>query len=256
MVKLHQRPALTCTTGHTRWVKISHWIVTVSFLTLAFSGFVILMCHPRLYWGEAGNDLTPALFELPISRNHQHGGWDKSVPFFQDAASPVSASRTYEIFNMNGWGRSLHFLAAWFLAVPGAVYLLVGIFTGHFRRNFVPRAGELTPHRIGQDLKSHLRLQIRTATGGPHYGLLQKSAYCGVVFLALPLAVASGLAMSPTIAAAYPFLSRIFGGFQCARTIHFFASVVLALFLFVHVVMIIASGFKRQIRGMTFGRIT
>ena len=246
----------TGTTRHTRWVKISHWIVTLSFLTLAFSGFLILMCHPRLYWGEVGNDLTPALLELPISRNHQHGGWENSVPFFQDAASPVTASRTYEIFNMNGWGRSLHFLAAWFLALPGAIYLLAGIFTGHFRRHLLPRTGELTARVIGQDLKSHLRLQIRAATGGPHYGLLQKCAYCGVVFLALPLAVVTGLAMSPTITAAYPFLSRIFGGFQSARTIHFFAFVVLAMFLLVHVVMLVASGFKRQIRGMTFGKIT
>ena len=43
-------------------------------LALAVSGFVILMAHPRLYWGNAGNDLTPALVELPISRNYKHGG--------------------------------------------------------------------------------------------------------------------------------------------------------------------------------------
>ena len=53
---------------HKRWVKSTHWIITLSFLALAFSGFIILMCHPRLYWGETGNDLTPALFELPVSR--------------------------------------------------------------------------------------------------------------------------------------------------------------------------------------------
>src|SRR5678809_672142 len=86
---------------HKGWVKITHWIVTLSFLALAFSGFVILMCHPRLYWGEVGNDLTPALFELPISRNYQHGGWENSQPFFNSASSPVSASRTYDIFNQN-----------------------------------------------------------------------------------------------------------------------------------------------------------
>ena len=62
--------------------------------------------------------------------------------------------------------------------------------------------------------------------------------------------------MSPAITAAYPFLSGMFGGFQSARTIHFFASVVLVLFLLVHVVMIIKSGFKRQMRAMTFGKIT
>ena len=89
---------------HTRWVRICHWIVTVSFLTLAFTGFVILMAHPRLYWGEVGNDLTPALLELPISRNHQHDGWAQSVPFSDESDSPVSASRTYEILNQNSWG--------------------------------------------------------------------------------------------------------------------------------------------------------
>jgi hypothetical protein len=90
--------------GHTRWVRISHWIVAASVLTLALTGFVILMAHPRLYWGAVGNDLTPALFELPISRNHKHGGWEKSVAFFPDAGSPVTASRTYDIFNENRGG--------------------------------------------------------------------------------------------------------------------------------------------------------
>ena len=53
-------------TGHTRWIKFCHWIMALSVLTLAFSGFFILMAHPRLYWGAVGNDLTPALIELPI----------------------------------------------------------------------------------------------------------------------------------------------------------------------------------------------
>ena len=225
----------------------------MSFLTLAVSGFVILMAHPRLYWGEVGNDLTPALIELPISRNHQHGGWEANVPLFGEPDSPVSASRTYDIFNQNSWGRSLHFLAAWFLVLPGAVYLLAGIFTGHFWRRLVPRATEFTPRLFWQDLKKHVRLQIRPATGGPQYGLLQKCAYCAVIFLALPLAVVTGLAMSPAITAAYPFLSSMFGGFQSARTVHFFAADVLVLFLFVHLWMVVQSGFKRQMRAMTIG---
>ena len=243
------RPAVR----HAGWVRFLHWLLALSFLTLAVTGFFILMVHPRLYWGEVGNDLTPALFELPISRNHQHGGYEKSVPFFADANSPVSASRTFEIFNQNGWGRSLHFLAAWLLVVPGALYLLAGIFTGHFWRHFVPRAGELSPRLLWRDLVSHLRLQVRSATGGPTYGLLQKCAYGAVVFLALPLTVVTGLAMSPAVTAAYPFLSGMFGGHQSARTVHFFLFVVLGLFLLVHVAMVILSGFKRQMRAMTRG---
>src|ERR1041385_1621656 len=103
------------TTRHARWVRVAHWVLAVAVCVLAFSGFEILMVHPRLYWGNAGNDLTPALVELPISRNYKHGGWTKPAPFSRGATGRVTASRTYEIFNQNGWGRSLHFLAAWFL---------------------------------------------------------------------------------------------------------------------------------------------
>ena len=68
------------TRGHARWVRVSHGIVAASVLVLAATGFVILMAHPRLYWGETGNDLTPALVELPISRNHHHNGWTAADP--------------------------------------------------------------------------------------------------------------------------------------------------------------------------------
>ena len=251
---VQERRLQTEPTGHRRWVRICHWTLTVSIFTLAFSGFVILMAHPRLYWGEGGNDLTPALLELPISRNHQHGGWENRVAFFQDAASAVSANRTYDIFNKNGWGRSLHFLSAWFVVLPGAFYLIAGIVSGHFRQHIWPRAGEVNPRLLWGDLVRHLRLRIPAATGGPHYGMIQKCAYCGVVFVALPLAVITGLAMSPTVTAAYPFLLTMFGGFQSARTLHFLTFVTLLLFSAVHVVMVIKSGFKRQMRGMTFGR--
>ena len=237
---------------HARWVRISHGILTASLLTLAFSGFVILMAHPRLYWGDVGNDLTPALVELPISRNYRHGGWEDPTPF-QDSGGALSASRTYDIFNQNGWGRSLHFLAAWCLVLPGAVYLVAGLLAGHFRAHLLPRRGELTPRVFWREVADHLRLRIPPGSGGPYYGLLQKCAYSAVIFVALPLMVISGLTMSPAVTAAVPFLLRLFGGFQSARTVHFFSFVALLLFVFVHVVMVVKSGFRRQIRAMTVG---
>src|SRR5471030_1844916 len=74
--------------GHPLWVRISHWIVAASVITLAFTGFVILMAHPRLYWGAVGNDLTPALLELPISRNYRHGAGKPALHFFRKRALP------------------------------------------------------------------------------------------------------------------------------------------------------------------------
>jgi cytochrome b subunit of formate dehydrogenase len=46
---------------HARWVRLTHWVAAASVAALAFSGVEILTVHPRLYWGEAGNDLTPPL---------------------------------------------------------------------------------------------------------------------------------------------------------------------------------------------------
>jgi len=196
---------------HSLWVRCSHWIAAVSVFALVYTGVVMLMAHPRLYWGQAGNDLTPALIELPISRNYHHGGWD-------------GEARTYNIFNKNGWGRSLHFLAAWILVVPGVLYVFAGVAGGHFRRRF-----------------------------WREYGLWQGRTYALVVFVLTPLIVLTGLTMSPAVTAAAPVLLSAFGGQQSARTLHFFLFVALVLFVAGHVVMVIKSGFRRQMRGMTLG---
>ena len=73
---------------------MSHWLVVVSFLTLAVSGYLILMVHPRLYLGEVGNDLTPALLTLPISNNHRPSELLPTVAFAEVPGKPVSADRT------------------------------------------------------------------------------------------------------------------------------------------------------------------
>ena len=239
---------------HKGWVKLSHWIVTLSFFALLLSGFVILMCHPRLYWGEVGNDLTPALIELPVSRNYQHGGWKEGEPFFNATGSPISASRTYEIYNQNGWGRSLHFLAAWILTLTGMGYVFAAMFGGHVRKHLWPAPPEFTRQLVWRDLVTHVRMNRTLAAKGPQYGVLQKITYLLVIFFLLPVTIMTGLAMSPAITAAYPFLTKMFFGAQSARTIHFFTSVALVLFLVVHIAMVIRSGFRKQMSAMTFGK--
>lgn len=230
---------------------MAHLFIAFSFLALIVSGFVILMAHPRLYWGQTGNDLTPALFELPISRNYHHVGWQKSVPFYQTAGSPVSAARTYDIFNENGWGRSTHFLAAWILIITGLVYFITGLFSGHFRNNLLPRTGEFSFRLFWRDLVSHFRIQSPAPVG--KYGLLQKITYLAVIFLLFPVVILTGMTMSPAITASYPFLLKIFFGEQSARTIHFFSASGLLVFLVMHVAMVIRSGFKRNLIAITFG---
>jgi thiosulfate reductase cytochrome b subunit len=265
-VDAHLKPVEPRCAEHARWVRVCHWLLAASVVALSVSGYVVLMAHPRLYWGEAGNDLTPALLELPISRNYRHGGWEQTVVFSPEGAGAagnarsdgrarpiVSASRTYAIFNENGWARSLHFLAAWLLVAGGAAYALAGVLTGHATRNLVPRASDLAPPALWADLVARLGKRGAAVTPGPPYGALQRCAYFGVAFVALPVLVVTGLAMSPAITAAYPFFASVWGGAQSARTIHFFAFALVAAFTMGHVLMTARAGFARQLRALTFG---
>lgn len=239
--------------GHALWVRLTHWLFSVAVIVLIYSGVTILMAHPRLYWGNAGNDLIRPLFEIPIGPNAKHGGWSPATPFFASSNSPVTANRLAEPWNENSWARSLHFLTAWCFLLGLLTYLTIGIATGHARRNLWPRQAELGRKNLWLDIKAHLRLPMPAATAGPPYAILQKLTYSLVVMVALPLMFLTGIAMSPAISADYPTLLDIFGGTQSARTIHFFAFAFLLLFLLVHLAMILLTGPLRQLRGMILG---
>ena len=238
--------------GHAIWVRLCHWILAVCVITLAVSGLVILMAHPRLYWGEVGNDLTPSWLELPLGRNYRHGGWEAPLAFFQGAGGPVSRARTYDIFNQNGWARSLHFLVAWIFVGGLTAYLGLSLVTGHLRA-LLPGPGELNARRLRDDLAAHLRLPMPRARGGPPYNLSQKLVYAAVVLIGLPAMIASGLAMSPAVSAAWPIFPAMFGGSQSARSAHFLLLCALGLFLVVHLAMVALTGAGRQLRAMTLG---
>lgn len=132
------------------------------------------------------------------------------------------------------------------------LYLLAGFFGGHIRRNILPAAKDLSPGALIQDAREHLKPRTDIG-GGPPYGVVQKVVYAGVVFVALPLMLLTGLTMSPAVTASAPLLLDLFGGYQSARTIHFFGFSVLILFLIVHVTMVFVSGARRQFRAMTWG---
>jgi len=124
----------------------------------------------------------------------------------------------------SGWGRSLHFLSAWVSVANGLLYVVSGLLSSHFSK------------------------QMRT------YDSAQRVAYLGVVFVLFPLMLATGLAMSPAIAAVIPIIVLSFGGHQSARTIHFVVTNVLVLFLILHIVMVWRTGFTKRVRGMIVGR--
>jgi thiosulfate reductase cytochrome b subunit len=211
---------------HPLWVRLAHWVNAGAFAALAVSGVAILLALPRLFWGETGANDAPAWIVLPL---------------------PVNLEQT-------GWGRNLHFLAAWIFVLNGALYLLIALASGHLLRRLTPDRDQLHPRHIAADLRAHLRLTGSGAAGARRYNVLQKLAYLAVILVLAPVMLLSGLTMAPGVTAAYPELFTLFGGRQSARTIHFLSAVLLVGFLLIHVWQVLANGPLDLMRGMITGR--
>ena len=216
------------TPQHSAMVRITHWGTTLCFLALLVTGVEILISHPRFYWGEAGNVLTRPLFQLPIPASRP------TVPTGYGFVLP----------DQNGWSRYLHFQAAWLAVLTGLLYFAAGSLNAHFWRNLLPSRADLSWQALSNAMAGH----VKGNTGS--YNVLQRITYLGVIFVLFPLAIWTGLAMSPAIASAFPDAVRILGGQQSARTIHFFVTVLLVLFLLVHIVMVIRAGFRERVGAM------
>ena len=208
------------------------------FLALLISGVEILISHPRFYWGETGNDLTAPLFKIPIpaSRNLVPTGYGYVLP------------------DQNGWSRYLHFQAAWVLVLTGLLYLISGLFTRHFGNNLLPRKSDLSWRALSMTIAKHLRFERPSEAEAWSYNVLQRFSYLFVIFVLFPLVIWTGLAMSPAFVSAVPAAVNLLGGQQSARTIHFFVSLALVLFLLVHILMVWLAGFRSRMRAMITGR--
>lgn len=70
----------------------------------------------------------------------------------------------------------------------------------------------------------------------------------------IPVAILTGLTMSPAMNASWPWLLDIFGGRQSARSIHFIVAWLLVGFFLVHIAMVVLAGPLNEIRSMITGR--
>ena len=223
---------------HPGVVRVTHWVTALCFFALLVSGIEIVISHPRFYWGETGNVLTTPLFQLPIPSSR------KLVP----------TGYGYVLPDQNGWSRALHFEAAWIAVLTGLLYVIFGLLTRHFGKNLVPSKADLSWRGLLTSFIKPLRWQRPSAGEAYSYNGLQRLTYMFVIFVLFPLVIWSGLAMSLGFISAFPWSVTLLGGRQSARTIHFFVSVALVLFLFVHVLMVCLAGFRSRTAAMITGR--
>lgn len=181
--------------------RLFHWVMALSILIMIGSGWRIYNASPIFAfrfpdWITLGGDVQASLA--------RHG--DPGV------ASAIA------------W----HFAAMWTLFVSYLLFVLWGLVTGHFWRDFLP----VGPVSIMRDLIAALRFRLAHRLG--EYNAVQKFAYL-FVLTAIAVMIISGVAIWKPVQT-YPLVA-LFGGFQGARLVHFLVMASIVGFLLVHVAL-------------------
>jgi thiosulfate reductase cytochrome b subunit len=137
-----------------------------------------------------------------------------------------------------------HFAAMWVLAINGIVYVSLGIITGRFRRKLLP----ITPSQVFADVKAALTFKL-AHDDLTHYNAVQRVLYTGVILCGI-LIVLSGLSIWKPVQ--FQELTALFGGYDFARYVHFFAMSAIVGFLVVHVALALLV--PKSLRAMVAGR--
>jgi thiosulfate reductase cytochrome b subunit len=148
---------------------------------------------------------------------------------------------------LGGWlggGLLWHFAAMWLLTVNGLVYVILGLATGRFRRRLTP----VTAAGVMTDARAALTGRLRHDDPA-RYNHLQKLFYAGILIVGA-LVVLSGLSIWKPVQ--FQYLTALFGGYDTARYVHFFAMSAIVLFTILHTVMALLV--PKSLRAMLIGR--
>jgi thiosulfate reductase cytochrome b subunit len=256
---------------HTRLVRATHWINALCVFFLFASGMQIFNAHPALHWGQKGFAYDKSAF-IQITAQNRGGqirgitriagvefdttgvlGWSKRPGgAYENRAFPYWL--TIPSWHDLASGRRWHFFFAWIFVASGLVYLAHGLWSRHIQRDLAPTRDEVKPRHLLHEAVDHIRLRFPKGEAAKRYNALQKIAYFGTAIVLLPLMALTGMTMSPGLNAAAPSLLDVFGGRQSARTIHFICAALIALFILVHLVMVLISGVGNNLRSMITGR--
>lgn len=217
---------------HRLVTRVWHWVNAVAVIVLVGSGLTISNAHKYLYWGEAGSSPRDAWLHLP-----RFPGW-LTIPSY---------------YSLSG-ARIWHLFFALVLAFGLLIYLIWSLANRHIQRDLRVRRAELSRKHLAEDARAHWNFRFHDPANPAAYNIFQKLSYVAVLFVLLPVLIFSGLALSPGMDAAWPWLTDIFGGRQSARSVHFIAMVLVVLFTIVHLALVLLAGPVNEIRSMITGK--
>jgi methionine sulfoxide reductase catalytic subunit len=233
--------------GFPAWIRWAHFFNLFFIFMLIRSGLSIVMDHPRLYFNDGctpGSEwirFTP----LKVPRDRLWTAKDDNRYI-----SPIIGLPGYS--HSIGIGRCWHFLNVYGFVLTG-VFFVSGLLTSNQWQRLVP-----TSWRILVDAWStfvyYANFHLPPEPNGFYgYNALQQLVYFSTIFIMAPLAILTGIAMSPALVNRFPRYVRIFGGRQGARSIHFLVLVGFVYFIVAHVTLVALTGFRRNMNHIVLG---
>lgn len=216
---------------HRLATRIWHWVNVVTIFILIGSGLTILNAHPHLYWGQYGANPDRPWFNPP------------------HAPSYLTIPAGYNLALARRWHLSFALVFAFALLA----FIVSSLVNRHFQNDLHIRLKELAPAHLWFDAKEHAALRFHDPERPNARNIFQKLAYVAALFGLIPAMILSGLALSPTMTAAWPWMLDLLGGRASARSVHFLAATGLVAFIVVHLVLVILAGAWGETRAMVTG---
>ncbi len=223
------------------WLRVQHFLNLFFLIFIVRSGLQILADHPRLYWTRHS---TPGREWFRIQRPVPH------VPLWTAKQDSISLPKHV---GLPGIRHSIGLARWWHLGVDvlwlgnGLVFYGLLFATGEWRR-LIPTSSQLLPDSASVMLQ-YLSLDWPVDNSWVAYNGLQIIAYFVTVFVAAPLALITGLGMSPALSTRFKRLSKHLS-IQVARSLHFLVLCWFLLFVVVHVTLVFATGALRNLNHM------
>ncbi|MDB6058402.1 MAG: hypothetical protein JWO95_2246 [Verrucomicrobiales bacterium] len=229
--------------GFPLWVRLTH-AFNFLFLTLLIrSGIEIIGAHPKFYWSD---DALPGSEWLRFTRKKMQ----KDRPWTaEDEIEPLSPGIAMPGRNNLGLGRHWHFWAVNGWMITGLFYVVL-VFTSPQWRRLVPTSWEIFPS-AWQAILTYTHL--KSPPEGNPFNAVQQLSYFGLIFILSPLQILTGIAMSPALAARFPWFPNFFGGRQAMRSLHFCGLILFLGFILIHVSLVVAHGFGREMAKIVLG---
>ncbi len=201
--------------GFPWWLSLSHWVNFFFLIMITRSGLSILADHPRLYWNQGCSPNSEWIRFTPIKVPN-----DRVYTAKEDSRylNPVIGLPGYR--HSVGIARAWHFITVPFFLLNGVIFIALLFFTDQWKRlvlvswQVLPDSWNVFVHYA----TFHMPIE---PNGFYHYNALQQISYFAVVFLLTPIAMLTGMAMSPAIENRFHWLPKLFGNRQGARSIHF-----------------------------------